>query len=437
MKNMKFFKSQKNIFVIAILLSFSAIYSAYSWGSSTSTNNLKYFRQFQAVFDRIERDYVTEPDRQKMLDSALEGMLSALDPHSSYFTDADLEEFKNHTKGEFGGIGVEIIYDSGAIKVISPIDDLPAFKAGMKVGDYIIKVNGEMISDLGFNKAVREMRGTPGTKVKLSVARDGLSKPMELELTREIVKINAVKSEIDNDIAYLRIVTFNEKTTQELKKTVNSIKNKNNIKGIILDLRNNPGGLLDQSIYVTEYFLKNGDIVSTQGRSVKSIKFEADPNVEKAPDVPMIVLINGGSASASEIVAGALQDHKRAIILGTKSFGKGSVQSLIPINDRSAMKITTAKYYTPSGRSIQAEGIKPDIEVEQAKIEYPSDKESKNKYSESSLKNHLKNDKIDQKNKNDKEDENKNKSLSEKYKNDFQYARAYDLIKALIITQKQ
>ncbi|WP_425363915.1 S41 family peptidase [Candidatus Tisiphia endosymbiont of Hybos culiciformis] len=428
-------------------------------------SNPAYFKQFQEVFERINRDYVQEPEKQKMTDAAIEGMLTSLDPHSSYFTDDDLKDFLNDTKGEFGGIGVEVQYDNGTIKVVSPIDDLPAYRAGIKAGDYIVGVNDEFVSALGFYKSVKEMRGEPGTKVQLLVITEGESKPKAIELTREVVTIVPVKAHLEkNNIAYIRIVTFNEHTIAELKKSMKTLKDgsKNGIEGIILDLRNNPGGLLDQAVAVSEYFIDSGVIVTTKGRTKNSNSvFNSNKSAEKAPSVPMIVLINVGSASAAEIVAGALQDHKRAVILGTKSFGKGSVQSFGLISPRAAIKLTTAKYYTPNDRSIQAEGIEPDIFVEMVKVEYPETKVMDGRFSEASLKNYLKNDnnkndnkKIDSTNK-DKEatkktdditkDKDKTKKteskntleqLSDLYKKDYQFARAYDLIMGLILTNK-
>ncbi len=421
-----------------------------------------YFKQFQSIFERVNKDYVQEPDKQKMIDEAINGMLNSLDPHSGYFTDADLEDFLNQTKGEFGGIGVEVMYDNGAIKVISPIDDLPAYKAGIRAGDYIVGVNDEFVSTLGFNKAVKEMRGEAGTKVKLLVIKGEESKPKDIELIRETVTIKPVKAHLEkNNIAYIRIATFNEHTISELKKSIKTLKDecKSDIRGIILDLRNNPGGLLDQAVAVSEYFIDSGVIVTTKGRTSNSnTVFTSSKYAEKAPEVPMIVLINAGSASASEIVAGALKDHRRAIILGTKSFGKGSVQSFSQVSPRAALKLTTAKYYTPSDHSIQAEGIEPDIAIDVVKVEYPEIKGIDKRFSESSLKNYLKNDnnKLDTINKDkevlkEKEDIKKNidhkketqqKSVlseqpSDFYKNDYQFARAYDVIMGLILANKK
>ncbi len=412
-------------------------------------NNNSFYNNFYTIFEQIERDYVLEPDKQKMLDSAISGMLSSLDPHSTYFTDDDLKDFKDQTKGEFGGIGVEVFFDSSvnAIKVISPIEDLPAYRAGIKSKDYIVAVDDDFISDLGFNKAIKHMRGAPGTEVKLTIIREDQIKPLEIKLIRENVKIKAVKFNLDNEIAYLRIVSFSENTISELKNAMRQLQeeSKNNLQGIVLDLRNNPGGLLDQAIGVSEYFLDSGIIVTTKGRTSSSItSFSANKFVMKAPKIPVVVLINGGSASASEIVSGALQDHKRGIILGTKSFGKGSVQTFYQINDRAGIKLTTAIYYTPSGRSIQEEGIIPDIIVEQAKIEYPKKNDTDKRFSESSLKNHLKNEKfsnmspkkglvVDK----DKLQKESTKTMSEMYINDYQYARALDLIQGLNFANKK
>lgn len=414
----------------------------------------EYYKQFQEVFERVNKDYIQVPDKQKMIDEAINGMLSSLDPHSSYFTGEDLEDILTFTEGEFGGIGVEIMYDSGAIKVISPIDDLPAYKAGIKAGDYIVGVNDELVSSLGANKAVKEMRGAPGTKVKLLVIKEEEPKPQELEITREIVKIKPVKAHLERgNIAYIRIITFNNLTISELKDAVKKLKteSKDNIQGIILDLRNNAGGILDQAIAVSEYFIDSGIIVTTKGKTQSSnSEVRANKFSPKAPKVPMIVLINGGSASASEIVAGALQDHKRALLLGTKSFGKGSVQSLTQINARAAVKLTIAKYYTPNGRSIQAEGIEPDIIIKPEKIEYTEEKKPNIRFSESSLKNYLKNDSEKNKDKNTSSSKNKDskkgtktknnkpeeEQLPELYKKDYQFARAYDVIKGLILNQQ-
>lgn len=430
----------KLTFGFLLLFSFNAL--------ANKNDNDIYYKKFQEVFEKVDDQYVSEPDKKKMLDAAISGMLTALDPHSIYFNEEELEDFLNYTKGEFGGIGVEVVYEGGVVKVVSPIDDLPADKAGIKAGDYIISVDGESVNQLGFNKAVKQMRGDPNTKVKLSVIREGENKATDYELTRAIVKINPVKFNLDGNIAYLRLTTFNEHTMHELQKAMKTMiaQSKKPISGIILDLRNNPGGLLDQAVDVSEYFIDSGVIVTTKGRTNNShASYSASKFAAKAPNVPLVVLINSGSASCSEIVAGALQDYKRAIILGTKSFGKGSVQSLMQTGKKTAMKLTTAKYYTPNGRSIQGDGIEPDIIVPQAKVDYPAQGDDR-KFSESSLKNYLKSD--DKKEENtpttnstiqatDKENSDTKKhtnDLSDMYKKDYQYSRAYDLIKGLSLT---
>jgi len=436
------------LLIRCLLLSICFLSSSIALAEKKDDNQV-YYKKFQEVFEKVDREYVQEPDKQKMLDAALNGMLMSLDPHSMYFTPEEYEDMIAYTKGEFGGIGVEISFEKGAIKIISPIDDLAAYKAGITSGDYIISVNDESVADLGFNKSVKKLRGEPGTKVKISVIRDGENKPRDYELVRELVKIKAVKFSLDGEVAYIRIVTFNEHTTAELKKAMKTIiaDSKKPLKGIILDLRNNGGGLFDQAISVSEYFIDTGVIVTTKGRTGAShASFSSSKFVSKAPDLPMVILINGGSASSSEIVAGALQDHKRAVLLGTQSFGKGSVQTLMPIHGSSGVKMTTAKYYTPSGRSIQADGIEPDILVEQAKVEYPVHPEDEKKFSESAYKNHLKNDdKSETTEKKDKDaaktssEEEKPKraqsEMSDMYKKDYQYSRAYDLILGIFLSE--
>ncbi len=408
--------------------------------------NNYYFRQFQDVFQRIEKDYMQEPKRQEMTDEAINGMLHSLDPYSGYFTDDNLDFFVSQTDGEFGGIGVEIIPDSGAVKVITPIDDLPAHKAEIKAGDYIIGVNGQLVSNMGFNKAIKEMRGNAGTKLNLLVVKEEEHITKEIELIREIVKIKPIKFEVEEDelggIGYIRIVIFNNQTTPELKKAVIEIekklkKKRKKLKGLILDIRNNPGGVLDQAVATSEYFIDHGVVVSTRGRDGKNDTVaSAGRFVSKAPKVPMVVIINAGTASAAEIVAGALQDHNRAIILGTISFGKGLVQTFTQISKRAAVKLTTAKYYTPSGRSINATGIEPDIFIENAKVEYAEKEDNKEtSFTNSSVKSYLKKYNNDVKlEKDSKEKKAKEYIMSEKYKNDYQYARAYDLIRGLVVS---
>ncbi|MEY3196787.1 MAG: Carboxyl-terminal protease [Pseudomonadota bacterium] len=427
--------------------------SSFASEKKQDITNQAAYKAFQEIFEKIETDYVEAPNRREMLDAAFAGILSSLDPHSTYLKDEDLDDMMNFAKGEFGGIGVEILPEGNFIKIISPIDDLAAHKAGIQAGDYIIGVNEDSVAVLGHSKAVKNLRGEPGTKVKVTIFREGEAKPRDFELVREIVKLKSVKVKRDNDIAYIRLFTFNENTTIDLKKEMKDAleQSKNPIKGIILDLRNNPGGLWEQSAGVAEYFIDSGMIVEMKGRiKVPNSVLNANKFVPKAPKVPMVVLINGGSASASEIVAGALQDYKRATIMGTKSFGKGSVQIVMPIDKRSAMKLTVAKYYTPKGRCIQGEGIEPDIVVEQAKVEYPKHDENDKRFSEAILHNHLKSEKEKQQedksssedkkdtksldeNKDKESEKKKAKEMSEMYKNDYQYSRAYDLIQGLHI----
>lgn len=411
--------------------------------------NSYYFKQFQEVFQRIEKDYMQDPKRQEMTDEAINGMLHSLDPYSGYYTGEDLAFFLDQTDGEFGGIGVEIIYDSGAVKVITPIDDLPAYKAGIGAGDYIIGVNGQLVSNMGFNKAVQEMRGKAGSSVNLLVIKEGEHTPKEIDLKREIVKIKPIKFEIEEEefggVAYIRIVAFNNQTSKNLKKAVDDIEKKlkeknKELKGIVLDVRNNPGGLLDQAVEVSEYFIDHGVIVSTKGRDDKNNTIISSGRfTKKAPKVPVVLLINSGTASAAEIVAGALQDHNRAIIVGTTSFGKGLVQTFTQINNRAAVKLTTAKYYTPSGKCINAKGIQPDILIENAKVEYAEEEKKDTSFSSSSVKSYLKKYNTEEKAEDmlKKDEEKPSKTMSEKYKNDYQYARAYDLIRGLIISREE
>jgi carboxyl-terminal processing protease len=409
-----------------------------------------YCKQFQDVLQRVDKNYIGEVDFQKMTDEAINGMLQSLDPWSGYFTDDDLAFFLDATDGEFGGIGVEIMSDRGVIKVISPIDDLPASKAGIKAGDYIIGVNGQLVSTLGFNKAVREMRGESGTKLNLLVVKEEDNQTVEIELKRAMVTTKPIKYDLETEdfggIGYIRITTFNHQTTTELKKAMKELTKKlkdqkKELKGLILDVRSNPGGLLDEAVSVCEYFLDHGVIVSTKGKKEEdNIVFSAGRFVEKAPAIPMVVLINSGSASAAEIVAGALQDHGRAILVGTTTVGKGIVQTFTQINKRAAVKFTTAKYYTPNGRSINGIGIEPDVFIENAKVEYAEKEEKSAAFSESSIKSYLqkynKEVKPDAKSV-DSAERIEDHKMSEKYKKDYQYARAYDLIRGLIIKEKK
>ncbi|MEI6729956.1 MAG: S41 family peptidase, partial [Pseudomonadota bacterium] len=323
---------------------------------------------FGDVFQRVRSDYVEEVKDTDLIEAAINGMLSSLDPHSSYLSDKNYKEMQIQTKGEFGGLGIEVTMDNGLVKVVTPIDDTPAFKAGVHAGDYISAINDEPIMGMTLSDAVDKMRGAPDTKIKIMILREGEKEPIEMTITRAIIKVKSVRSRSEGGVAYLRITQFDEKTIDLLKDAWEKEKKAiGEVKGIVLDLRNNPGGLLDQAVAVSDAFLDDGEIVSTRGRDAENNKHYMAHGNNMAKDIPIVVLINNGSASASEIVAGALQDHKRAVVMGVKSFGKGSVQTVIPLPGHGAMKLTTARYYTPSGRSIQAKGIVPDIIVEQAK----------------------------------------------------------------------
>ncbi|HEX7968218.1 MAG TPA: S41 family peptidase [Stellaceae bacterium] len=326
---------------------------------------------FGEVFERVRADYVEEVTDEQLVEAAINGMLSALDPHSSYMNAKNFRDMQVQVRGEFGGLGIEVTMENGLVKVVSPIDDTPAARGGLKPGDYITHIDGEPVAGLSLNEAVEHMRGPVNSDIKLTIRREGRD-PFEVKLTRAVVKIQSVKSHLEgSDIGYIRITSFNEQTDSGLQSAMKALKSQagDKLAGIVLDLRNNPGGLLDQAIAVSDDFLEQGEIVSTRGRHPEAgARYNARPG-DITTGLPMVVLINGGSASASEIVAGALQDHHRAVLLGTRSFGKGSVQTIVQLPGHGAMRLTTARYYTPSGRSIQAKGIEPDIIVEPAKIE--------------------------------------------------------------------
>ncbi len=352
---------------------------------------------FGDVFERVRADYVEKPDDSKLIETAINGMLVGLDPHSSYMDPKSFKDMQVQTRGEFGGLGIEVTMEDGLIKVVAPIDETPAAKAGVMANDIIVKLDDEQVQGLTLNQAVEKMRGPVNTKIKLTIMRKGQDKPVEVSITRDIIRVRSVRSHVDgDDVGYIRLTQFNEQTTEGLKKAIVDISAKvsgDKLKGYVVDLRNNPGGLLDQAISVSDAFLQKGEIVSTRGRNAEETqRFNARPG-DLTKGKPVIVLINGGSASASEIVAGALQDHKRVTVIGTRSFGKGSVQTIIPLGSgNGALRLTTARYFTPSGRSIQAKGIEPDIEVLQ---DLPDDIKAKTDTStkgEASLRGHLKGD---------------------------------------------
>ena len=326
---------------------------------------------FGEVFDRIRAEYVDAPDERKLIHAAIQGMLTSLDPHSGYLEPVDYKDVQEDTSGRFGGLGIEVTMEEGIIKVVSPIDETPAAKAGILSNDFIVALDGQQVMGMTLDEAVEKMRGPVGTKIKLTVVREGIDEPLEFELARDIIAMRAVRWSMEGDVALLRLARFSEQAYVGIQKAVEDIYKERNgtpPEGIILDLRNNPGGLVDQAVYVTDAFLKQGAVVLTRGRiDQESARYDARPDDLDAriADVPLVVLINGGSASAAEIVAGALQDHKRATLVGTRSFGKGSVQSIISLGPNGAMRLTTARYYTPNNRSIQAAGIHPDITITQ------------------------------------------------------------------------
>ncbi|MBI4184822.1 MAG: S41 family peptidase [Proteobacteria bacterium] len=325
---------------------------------------------FGDVFERVRADYVEEVGDRKLIESAINGMLNALDPHSSYLNAESYRDMQVQTRGEFGGLGIEVTMENNLIKVVSPIDDTPAYRAGVKTGDIITHLDGQPVLGMTLNEAVEKMRGRVNTDIVLSIRREG-REPFDVRITRDVIKIRSVRWRAEGDVGYIRVTQFNEQTESGLRQAVAELREKGGDKliGFVLDLRNNPGGLLDQAVAAADAFLDKGEVVSTRSRRPEDAqRFNARPG-DLAKGLPIVVLINGGSASASEIVAGALQDHHRAIVMGTKSFGKGSVQTIIPLQGQGAMRLTTARYYTPSGRSIQAVGIEPDIVVEQARLE--------------------------------------------------------------------
>ena len=349
---------------------------------------------FGDIFERVRSHYVEKPDDSKLVEGAINGMLNGLDPHSSYLDPKSLNEMQNQVTGKFGGLGIEVTMEDGLIKVVAPIDDTPAAKAGIRAGDVITHLDDEAVQGLTLNQAVEKMRGAPNTKITLKVMRKGVDKPLDIAIVRDVILVRPVRSKVEDDVGYIRITQFNDQTTEGLKKAIKDLTDQipaDKLKGFVLDLRNNPGGLLDQAISVSDAFLERGEIVSTRGRDPdETQRFNARPG-DLIKGKPVIVLINGGSASASEIVAGALQDHKRATLVGTRSFGKGSVQTIIPLGPgNGALRLTTARYYTPAGRSIQAKGIVPDIEVLQDVPEEVKARMSGDIKGESSLRGHLK-----------------------------------------------
>ena len=418
--------------LLNIIILLACTFALPSNAASKNKETYEYLDLFGQIFDRVRSGYVEEVTDEELIEKAIDGMLTGLDPHSSYLNEEVWQEMQTDTKGKFGGLGIEITMEEGFIKVISPIEDTPAYEAGVQAGDYIIQIDETPVFGLSLNEAVDLMRGKKGSPITITVSREGVD-PFEIEIIRDIIKIQSVKSDIFNDIGYLRITSFTEQTESGLIKSIKKIKEdlNNNEIGYILDLRSNPGGLLKQAVKVADIFLERGEIVSTRGRKKIDMQRYQAKSGDLINEKPLIVIINGGSASASEIVAGALKDHKRAVIIGTKSFGKGSVQTIIPFkksNGKTAgIRLTTSRYYTPSGESIQGKGIEPDIIVKQGSFESAEYK----RYSESDLKGSL------DKEKNESEKNTEEISpQEERLAIDFQLAQAVDLMKGLNIYQE-
>ncbi len=377
---------------VAGSIGFGAALALAPMATIASTDTYRQLNLFGDVFERVKNDYVREVKDAELVENAINGMLTSLDPHSSYLNPKNFSDMQVSTRGEYGGLGLEVTMEDGLVKVISPMDGTPAAKAGIKTGDLIATIDGMAIQGLTLSEAVDKMRGPVNSQIRITVLRKGEKKPLDITLTRAIIRVESVRFKQEGDIAYIRITTFNEQTEDGLDRAVDQVKAKigNKLRGVVLDLRNNPGGLLDQAIFVSDAFLDQGEIVSTRGRRSGDTQRYGARSGQILAGVPVVVLINEGSASASEIVAGALQDQKRARVIGTRSFGKGSVQTVIPLAGGvdGALRLTTAKYYTPSGRSIQATGIDPDILVEQA-ADADSEKEANDRLSEANLPKHL------------------------------------------------
>lgn len=432
----------KNFLILvfgAILGAFISVCSSVLAERESSTVDavpLNDLRTFTEVFGRIQKDYVEPVSDKDMLEDAIRGMLSGLDPHSTYLDEEQYNQLRVGTTGQFGGLGIEVGMENGFVKVISPIDDTPAQRAGVKAGDLIIRLDGKPVKGMTLGEAVKVMRGEPGSPIELTIVREGADKPLKIEITRAIIKIKSVKQRLlEKDYGYIRISSFQSRTGPGVKDAIDELKKENegNLKGLVLDLRNNPGGVLNAAVAVSDVFLDNGLIVYTEGRLKDSeLRFKASPD-EMLKGAPIVVLINAGSASASEIVAGALQDHKRAIIMGEKSFGKGSVQTILPTSNGGAVKLTTARYFTPSGRSIQAEGIEPDIQLSRLRLEDVGKSEF-SPLKEADLSNHLTNGNGDKKEKKrDEENGDKASKEQEKIRKDYPLNEALNLLKGISI----
>ena len=381
------------------------------------------------VFERVRRDYVEEVSDSELIEAAIDGMLSSLDPHSKYLDPKSFKEVQIQTRGEFGGLGIEVTMEDGLVKVIAPIDDTPAQRAGVEAGDLVTHLDDEPVLGLTLEQAVEKMRGPVDSQITLTIRRRGVDEALDIPITRAIIKIRSVRARMADDVMIMRISSFSERTSDDLERIVGDLREERNdpVRGAVLDLRNNPGGLLDQAVAVSDAFLERGEIVSTRGRRPDSVQRFNARNGDLIDGLPLVVLINGGSASASEIVAGALQDHRRAIVLGTRSFGKGSVQTVLPMGEQGAVRLTTARYYTPSGRSIQAEGIDPDIVVEQARVAPVAPDRQRR---EADLRGRLDNDGLDESGETGPLPEGAEDDAAGA-RDDYQLARALDLLRGL------
>tara|TARA_R110000782_G_scaffold125273_2_gene216813 strand:- start:1999 stop:3312 length:1314 start_codon:yes stop_codon:yes gene_type:complete len=429
-------------FTITLLLSMlltSVAIANTEQDSEADTLPLDELRIFSEVFAKVKNDYVESINDRELIENAIRGMLEGLDPHSAYLDKEHYEDLQEGTSGEFGGLGIEVGMEDGFVKVISPIDDTPAQRAGIKAGDLIIRLDEKSVKGMALNDAVKLMRGKPGSDIIITVVREGEDRPMEITITRDVITVKSVRGKtLEPGYGYIRISNFQTHTAEDMRKSLEKLKKENddNLNGLILDLRNNPGGILNAAVGVSDLFLDNGLIVYTEGRIKDSkLTFTAKPT-DMLKDAPIIVLVNGGSASASEIVAGALQDHDRAIIMGERTFGKGSVQTILPMNDEAALKLTTARYYTPSGRSIQASGIEPDIIIENIRVDSTANHSSA-QIKESDLTGHLDNGMEESKgakNKKKKKEKNNEPSLAE---TDYQLYEALNVLKGLAIHLKK
>ena len=406
--------------------------------SARTSNVYEQLDLFGDIFERIRAQYVEEVEPGELIEAAIDGMLTSLDPHSSYLSPDDAAQMRVQTRGEFGGLGIEVTQEDGFVKVVSPIDDTPADEAGIEAGDFVTHVDGESLLGLTLDDAVEMMRGPVGSEIIITVVREGADEPFDVSIIRDTIKLTAVRARTEGETVVLRITTFNDQTTPNLETSlaeqIEEAGGMENVNGIVLDLRNNPGGLLTQAIKVSDSFLEKGEIVSTRGRDLEDgERFNATPG-DLADGKPIVVLINGGSASASEIVAGALQDHRRAIVVGTKSFGKGSVQTVMPLRGDGAMRLTTARYYTPSGRSIQSLGVSPDIVVEQPRRPINEDEaeDGRRTRSEADLRGSLNNDSLSEDEiRQIEEDREKAEAAAELREEDYQLAYAIDILKGL------